>query len=74
VSGLAPSLSRSSEGLVIEPAAHGGEKVRLEGRYQSAAMAKVGADGRLVTDCVDTVEDAEAFLLDATAMPPVGDR
>ncbi len=68
---LAPSLSRSTDGLVAVPLAGGGERVDLQGRFQSAAVAKIGADGKLVTDCVDSVEAAEAFL---RARPPAATR
>ena len=59
---LAHSLDRSSDGLVVVPVAGGGERVDTQGRFQSAVLAKIGPDGRVVVDCVDSVESAEAFL------------
>jgi hypothetical protein len=66
---LAPSLDRSTDGLVEVPLAGGGVGVDLRGRFQSAAIAKIGPDGRVLTDCVDSVEDAARFLR-ATTPPP----
>ena len=59
---LEPSLSRSTDGLVAVPLANGGKRVDLQGRFQTAVIAKVGPDGKLVTECVDNVEAAESFL------------
>jgi hypothetical protein len=59
---LAPVLSRSAEGLAVQAVPGGGQRVDLGGRFQSAAVAKIGADGKLVVDCVDTVDEASAFL------------
>jgi hypothetical protein len=71
---LESSLSRSSDGLTTVPVRGGGERVDLQGRFQSAAVAKVGPDGRVVTDCVDTVEDADAFLRAPAPAPTRSDR
>jgi hypothetical protein len=68
---LAPVLNRSSDGLVVQAVPGGCQRVELGDRFQSAALAKIGPDGKLVTDCVDTVEQADAFLrADRTATVP----
>jgi hypothetical protein len=59
---LAPVLNRSADGLVVQAVPGGGQRVDLGGRFQSAAVAKIGPDGKLVTDCVESVEEADAFL------------
>ena len=70
---LAPVLSRSTDGLVVQAIPGGGQRVDLGGRFQSAAIAKIGPDGKLVTDCVDSVDQADAFLRgDSAASAPTG--
>jgi hypothetical protein len=74
---LAPVLNRSTDGLVVQAVPGGGQRVDLGGRFQSAAIAKIGPDGKLVTDCVDSVDQAEAFLRDgaqAQAVTKASDR
>ena len=73
---LAPVLSRSPDGLVVQALPGGGQRVDLGGRFQSAALAKIGPDGKLVTDCVDSVDQADAFLRgdSAKASTKVSDR
>jgi hypothetical protein len=71
---LAPVLSRSAEGLAVQAVPGGGQRVDLGGRFQSAAVAKIGADGKLVVDCVDTVDEASAFLRGAAAAAKKADE
>lgn len=46
-----PAFSTSHQGLVEEPAPGGGTTVNLQGRFRSAAVATVGADGKVSVDC-----------------------
>jgi hypothetical protein len=46
-----PAFSTSSQGLVEEPAPGGGVTVNLQGRFRSAVVATVGADGKVSVDC-----------------------
>lgn len=62
------ALSRTSEDLVPFPLSSGGTGVFLEGRFQSATVARVAADGTIEVRCVETPEGAESFL-----EAPVGD-
>jgi hypothetical protein len=59
---LEAMLSRSTEGLheVVYP--DGSVGVNLQGRFQRASVAIVGADGRLRTSCFERAAQAEAFL------------
>ncbi len=41
-------INRSHEGLVVEPAAGGGEKVDLQGRFRSVPVASRNPDGTVV--------------------------
>jgi hypothetical protein len=63
------SLNQSDVGLEFINHPDGSTSVDLQGRYQSVSIAKIGADGRPQTTCVDTHEAARAAL-DGTA--PVG--
>ena len=71
---LAPVLSRSSEGLVVHRLRDGGERIDLGGRFQSAAIARIGPDGRVITGCVDSVEQADAFLRATVPAKAASDR
>jgi hypothetical protein len=64
---LQTMLSRSSEGLtkVVHPDGH--VSVLLEGRFQNAAVARIGDGGKVETACVERPEDAEAFRRGDTA-------
>ncbi len=39
-----------------------GQRLRLNNTFRSAAMARVGPDGKLQTECFDEAAPAEAFL------------
>lgn len=56
------ALSRSTDGLeqVFHP--DGRVSVHLRGRFQSASVARIDPDGSLETTCVETIEEADAFL------------
>jgi hypothetical protein len=72
--GLQPLLSKSIDGLTPRVLVGGGEMIDLEGRFQSAAIAKIGLEGQLEISCVDTIEEAEAFLRAPATDPARNDR
>lgn len=61
-SAIAPALSQSAEGLVVKDGPDGSKYVNLEGRFQSVAIAKVGSDGKVQTQCVTNMNEAQEFL------------
>lgn len=67
IASLTSSLSQSDEGLTAVRLANGARMVNVEGRFESAMLAKIGADGTADTECVTTPEEAEAFLLGTPA-------
>ena len=52
---LADMINTSSEGLVEQRLEDGTVIVDLQGRFQSAVVAHIGADGKLHTSCVSNV-------------------
>jgi hypothetical protein len=54
-------LSRDSAHLQVVNGPKG-QKLHLGGTFRSAAMARVGADGQLQTECFDEAAPADAFL------------
>lgn len=50
---LRDAMSTSHEGLTEEPLPGGGFKLDLRGRFQSATVATVGADGTVTWQCDD---------------------
>jgi hypothetical protein len=62
------SLSQSDQGLemIVHPDGHA--SVDLQGRYQSATIAHIGADGKVHTSCVSSHDAA----CQALATPPAG--
>ncbi len=59
---IAPALSQSTEGLVVKDGPAGSKSVDLQGRFQSVAIAKVGTDGKVQTQCVTNMDEAKGFL------------
>lgn len=57
-------LGKLPEIEVIEHA-NGMKSAVLDERFMSTSVAKVGPDGRLVTDCVTTPEQRETFFANA---------
>ena len=55
-------LNRSDRGLQARTLPGGGVAVDLQGRYQSMAVATVGADGKAAVNCAVTPVQAEAAL------------
>ncbi len=58
---LSHALSRDTQSLQVTRTAKG-EQLKLNGTFQSAAMARIGADGSIQTECFDEAPEAEAFL------------
>lgn len=59
---LAAKLSRSSEGLTVVKHPDGRKSVDLQGRFQSVAVATIGADGRPRVACLQDAGEAAARL------------
>jgi hypothetical protein len=59
---IAPALSQSTEGLVIKDGPAGSKSMNLQGRFQSVAIAKVGSDGKVQSQCVTNIDEAKKFL------------
>ena len=64
---LEQMLSRSDAGLQQVHRPDGTVSVNLEGRFMSASVARLGADGRVETLCAEDAAAAEAFLADRPA-------
>lgn len=60
--GLKNLVSQSTEGLVQIRRANGTVSVDLQGRFQSALVARKEADGSIVHGCVDNLDNAAAFF------------
>jgi hypothetical protein len=60
------TLTTSSAGLV-EQTTPKGTAVQLQGRFESAVIARRNADGSIATECHDEQQQAEAFMQGATA-------
>jgi hypothetical protein len=56
------ALRTDAEGLLQEHHPDGSVSMDLEGRFQSATMATVGADGTIRIDCVGSHDDANGVL------------
>jgi hypothetical protein len=54
-------LSRDTSTLHVVSGAKG-KQLKLDGNFQSAAMARRGADGSIQTECFDESAEADAFL------------
>lgn len=60
VSGM--KLNDSPEGLKAKSVGNGSVVMDLEGRFETATIAKINPDGTLSTTCVNNAKGAEAFL------------
>lgn len=70
VDSLIGTLNQSDAGLAPTVLPSGARIVNLDGRFEAAALAKIGADGKVVTECVTTKEEAERFLKDTPEATP----
>ena len=68
---LALPLLRSDEGLVPELRPDGSVRVHLDGRFRSASVARINADGVVETLCTEDLGEAQAFLDGAATAPKV---
>ncbi|MFT3913766.1 MAG: hypothetical protein QM704_06560 [Anaeromyxobacteraceae bacterium] len=62
VEAMAPNLSQTTEGLREVQHTGGAVSVDLEGRFESATVAKLATGGNVETRCVTTKAEAEQFL------------
>ena len=60
--GLKKLVNQSTEGLVQVRHANGMVSTDLQGRFQSALLARKEADGSIVHGCVDNLDHAAAFF------------
>lgn len=56
------NLSHSTKGLVVVTREDGSRHVDLQDRFQAVSLAKVGADGKVQTECVTSKDEAKKFL------------
>lgn len=69
VEGLLPANNRSDQGLVEVRHPRGGYSKSLQGRFQEYYVATRGAEGSLVTACVNDAAQAERILKAAGSVP-----
>jgi hypothetical protein len=62
VAGLTASLSQSDQGLTAVRLPNGALVLDLQGRFESAMLARIGADGKVDAECVTSVDEAKHFL------------
>lgn len=62
VEGVARFVDQSGETLTEQYHPSGAVSIDLDDRFQSVSMARVAADGRVVTRCVTTEAEARRFL------------
>jgi hypothetical protein len=62
VAQLSVLTNRSTEGLTVQPAAQGGQKVDLQGRFGGVVLGRAKADGGTEVQCVFTMAEAVEFL------------
>ena len=60
--GMKPYVNQSTEGLQVKRTASGAQYVDLDGRFENLSVAKIGADGKIETECVNNIKDARKFL------------
>jgi len=63
---LAPRLSQTPANLTPVARTDGRRSLRVNGAFSQAQMARLGADGRLTTACVDNLAAAEQMINGAT--------
>ena len=72
--GLKNLVSQSTDGLVQVRRADGMVSMDLQGRFQSALLARKEADGSIVQGCVDNLDNAAAFFNIDAALVGVAKR
>ena len=61
---LAPRLSQTPANLTPVTRSDGRRSLRVNGGFSQAQMARIGADGRVTTACVDNLAAAEAMMIE----------
>lgn len=62
------SMLADPDDLVVQERPDGSYFVDMRGKRQAVLLAATGADGQLVTRCVETLEEAAAFLAEAPTL------
>jgi hypothetical protein len=60
--GMKSYVNQSTQGLQVKRTASGAQYVDLDGRFENLSVAKIGADGKVETECVNNITDAKKFL------------
>ena len=60
--GMKNFVNQSTEGLQVKRTANGAQYVDLDGRFENVAIAKIGPDGKVQSECVNNLKDAKKFL------------
>ena len=63
---LSSSLSRSTDGLVVQRMPNGARRVHLQGRFQSASVVRIDENGELDFNCVESSEAAASHRAGCT--------
>jgi hypothetical protein len=61
---LAPRLSQTPANLTPVTRSDGRRSLRVNGGFSQAQMARLGADGRVTTVCVDNLAAADAMMIE----------
>jgi hypothetical protein len=69
---LALMFKRDSSGLIPVYHANGSVSIDLQGQFMSAAVARIGSDGKLIRACVTNAAHAEAFMSSGRQAPNSG--
>ena len=62
VASISSLTNRSTEGLQAKTLANGTKQLNLQGRFQEVVISRANADGTMETRCVESMEEAAAFL------------
>lgn len=54
--------NRSTEGLQAKTRPDGTKQINLQGRFNEVVIARANPDGTMETRCVESIEEAAAFL------------
>ena len=65
---LETALSRSSDGLVQETMPNGTVRMNLQGRFMSASVARLDAQGHVHTTCTEDLDQAQRVLHGTTPL------
>jgi hypothetical protein len=65
VQAVAPAVDRSTTNVRVVNLPGGAQRAEINGGFQNAVIARANPDGTVSTACVDSTEQAKAFLLAA---------